>query len=188
MQSPVHALQVAGCGLSAAELFSARYFLKLRRGGSSEISTSACNLTRRAVAPSCGCQGKPGSEAPKLPFGKRRPAGGHFPAAPSHPLPPSRRARARGGSGFKVCKCWAFRFKSASDLRNHRAIAQPRLYDSAVATQITLKTEGPHGLPSGRRTEVDPLYPGLIILTVCDCGHALQSLERSEPCANAAPR
>jgi hypothetical protein len=49
MQSPVHAL--AGCGLSAAELFSSRCFLKLRRGGSSEHSTSACNLTRRAVAP-----------------------------------------------------------------------------------------------------------------------------------------
>ena len=38
-----------------------------------------------------------------------------------------------------------------------------RLYDSAMATQITVKTEGPHGLPSGRRTEVDSLYPGLII-------------------------
>jgi hypothetical protein len=57
-----------------------------------------------------------------------------------------------------------------------------------MVTEITLKTEGPHGLPSGRRTEVDPLYPGLIILTVYDCGHAFhwQSLERSEPCANAA--
>ncbi len=62
-----------------------------------------------------------------------------------------------------------FRFKS--DLRNHQAIVQPRLYD----------TEGPHGLPSGRQTEADPLYPGLIILTVYDCGHAFQTLERSEP-------
>jgi hypothetical protein len=58
-----------------------------------------------------------------------------------------------------------------------------------MATQITLKTEGPNGLPSGRRTEVDPLYPGLIILlTVYDCGHAFQSLERTEPCANATAR
>jgi hypothetical protein len=36
-------------------------------------------------------------------------------------------------------------------------------------------------LPSGRQTEVDPLYRGLIILAVYDCGHAFQSLERSEP-------
>jgi hypothetical protein len=75
-----------------------------------------------------------------------------------------------------------------SDLRNHQAIVQPRSYDSLMVTQITLKTEGPHGLPSGRRTEVDPLYPGLIILTVYDCGHAFQSLVRSEPCANATAR
>ncbi len=72
---------------------------------------------------------------------------------------------------------------SKSDLRNHQAIVQPRLYDSLMVTQITLKTEGPHGLPSGRQTEVDPLYRGLIILTVYDCGHAFQSLERSEPSA-----
>ncbi len=50
-----------------------------------------------------------------------------------------------------------------------------------MVTQIALKTEGPHGLPSGRRTEVDPLYPGLIILAAYDRGHAFQSLERSEP-------
>ena len=72
-------------------------------------------------------------------------------------------------------------FRVKSDLRNHQAIVQPRLYDCLMVTQITLKTEGPHGLPSGRRTEVDPLYPGLIILAVYDCGHAFQSLERSEP-------
>jgi hypothetical protein len=60
-------------------------------------------------------------------------------------------------------------------------IVQPQLYDCLMVTQITLKTEGPHGfkLPSGRQTEVDPLYPGLIILTVYDCGNAFQSLERS---------
>ncbi len=29
--------------------------------------------------------------------------------------------------------------------------------------------------------EVDPLYPGLIILAAYDCGNAFQSLERSEP-------
>ena len=68
-----------------------------------------------------------------------------------------------------------------SDPRNHHANVQPRLYECLMVTQITPKTEDPHGLPSGRRTEVDPLYPGLIILTVDDCGHAFQSLERSEP-------
>ena len=78
-----------------------------------------------------------------------------------------------------------FRFKS--DLRNHQAIVQPRLYDSLMVTQITLKTEGPHGLPSGRQTEVDPLYRGLIILTVYDCGHAFQShLREVSLCANAS--
>ncbi len=66
-----------------------------------------------------------------------------------------------------------------SDLRNLQAIVQPRLYDSLMVTQITLKTEGPHGLPSGRRTEVDPLYPGLIILAVYDSGHATHSRELS---------
>ncbi len=44
-----------------------------------------------------------------------------------------------------------------SDLRSHCAVVQPRLYDSAVATHITLKTEGPPGLLSGRRlAKVDP--------------------------------
>ena len=33
-----------------------------------------------------------------------------------------------------------------SDLRNHCAIEQPRLHHSLMVTQITLKTEGPHGL------------------------------------------
>jgi hypothetical protein len=51
------------------------------------------------------------------------------------------------------------------------------LYDSLMVTQITLKTEGPHGLPSGRRAEVDPLYRGLIILAVYDSGHATHSRE-----------
>ena len=78
-----------------------------------------------------------------------------------------------------------FRFKS--DLRNHQAIVQPRLYDCLMVTQITLKTEGPHGLPSGRQTEADPLYRGLIILTDYDCGQRF-TLERTEPCANAATR
>ena len=80
-----------------------------------------------------------------------------------------------------------FRFKS--DLRNHQAIVQPRLYDSLMVRQITLKTEGPHGLPSGRRAEADPLYPGLIILTDYDCGHAFQShLREVSLCANASTR
>ena len=50
-----------------------------------------------------------------------------------------------------------------------------------MVTQITLKTEGPHGLPSGRQTEADPLYRGLIISTDYDCGHAFQSLPENEP-------
>ncbi len=33
-----------------------------------------------------------------------------------------------------------FRFKS--DLRNHQAIVQPRLYDSLMVTQITLQVRG----------------------------------------------
>ncbi len=36
------------------------------------------------------------------------------------------------------------RLSKKSDLRNHQAIVQPRLYDSLMVTQITLKTEGPH--------------------------------------------
>ena len=56
-----------------------------------------------------------------------------------------------------------------------------------MVTQITLKTEGPHGLPSGRQTEADPLYRGLIILTDYDCGQRF-TLERTEPCANATTR
>jgi hypothetical protein len=65
----------------------------------------------------------------------------------------------------------------------------PRLYDCLMVTQITLKTEGPHGLPSGRQTEADPLYRGLIILTDYDCGQRF-TLKRSEPWAkvNAAAR
>ena len=78
-------------------------------------------------------------------------------------------------------------FRVKSDLRNHRAIVQPRLYDCSMVTQITLKTEGPHGLPSGRQTEADPLYRGLIILTDYDCGQRF-TLERTEPCANATTR
>ena len=72
-------------------------------------------------------------------------------------------------------------FRVKSDLRNHQAIVQPRLYDSLMVTQITLKTEGPHGLPSGRQTEADPLYRGLIILTDYDSGHAshLRELSRA---------
>ena len=55
-------------------------------------------------------------------------------------------------------------FRVKNDLRNHCAIVQPRLYDSAMVTQIILKTEGPHGLPSDRLpAEVDPLlWRGLV--------------------------
>jgi hypothetical protein len=94
-------------------------------------------------------------------------------------------------------------FRVKSDLRNHQAIVQPRLkrkvptgclqadrprlYDSLMVTQITLKTEGPHGLPSGRQTEVDPLYRGLIISAVYDSGHASRPRGLSL-CANASTR
>jgi hypothetical protein len=42
-----------------------------------------------------------------------------------------------------------------------------RLYDSAMVTQIILKTEGPHGLPSDRLpAEVDPLsWRGLQVVS-----------------------
>jgi hypothetical protein len=38
-----------------------------------------------------------------------------------------------------------------SDLRNHCATVQPRLYSCAMVTQITLNTEGSPGLPSDAR-------------------------------------
>jgi hypothetical protein len=84
-----------------------------------------------------------------------------------------------------------------SDLRNHQAIVHPRLCDCVMVTQITLKTEGPHGqrdgLPSGRLplavpAEVDPPDGEVLFhLSRLRCGQRL-SLERSEPCANAAAR
>ena len=40
-------------------------------------------------------------------------------------------------------------FRVKSDLRNHQAIVQPRLYDSLMVTQITLNTE-PHGFDSSQ--------------------------------------
>ncbi len=51
-----------------------------------------------------------------------------------------------------------------SDLRNHQAIVQPRLYDCLMVTQITLNTE-PHGFDpcQGHSYEkADMGYPGLI--------------------------
>ena len=75
-----------------------------------------------------------------------------------------------------------------SDLRNHQAIVQPRLYDSLMVTQITLKTEGPHGLPSGRRASRGwsaiswPYHLNRLRL------RSRFTLERREPCANAAAR
>jgi hypothetical protein len=38
-------------------------------------------------------------------------------------------------------------FRVKSDVRNHQAIVQPRLYDCLMVTQITLNTE-PHGFDS----------------------------------------
>ncbi len=81
-----------------------------------------------------------------------------------------------------------------SDLRSHCAIVQPRLYDSAVVTQITLKTEGPHGLPSDRLpAEADPLPLCRVTGEVMFHLNRLRlrsrfTLERTEPCANAATR
>ncbi len=48
---------------------------------------------------------------------------------------------------------------SKSDLRNHQAIIQPRLYGCLMVTQITLKTESPHGfklLSDRLPAEADP--------------------------------
>jgi hypothetical protein len=59
----------------------------------------------------------------------------------------------------RVLSCLALSCTSPwkSDLRGHQAIIQPRLYDCLMATQITLKTDSPHGLLSGRLpAEVDP--------------------------------
>jgi hypothetical protein len=62
-----------------------------------------------------------------------------------------------------------------SDLRNHRATVQPRMYDCSMVTQVTLKTESPPRVLSGRRpAEVDPRRiiirhgHGLIILADYD--------------------
>ena len=55
-------------------------------------------------------------------------------------------------------------FRVKSDLRNHQAIVQPRLYDSLMVTQITLNTE-PHGFdPCQGHSygKADMGYPGLI--------------------------
>ncbi len=73
-----------------------------------------------------------------------------------------------GLGGVYVCTVSS---KLSVSTTGHCAIVQPRLYDClpVMVTQITLKTEGPHGLPSlagRRRTEVDPLYPGLIIMMI----------------------
>jgi hypothetical protein len=72
-------------------------------------------------------------------------------------------------------------FRTKSDLRNHQAIIQPRLYDCLMVTQITLKTESPHGLLSDRLpAEVDPPCGEVfIILTDYDCGHAYHLREVS---------
>ena len=68
---------------------------------------------------------------------------------------------------------------TVSDLRNHQAIVQPRLYDCLMVTQITLKTEGPHGLPSDRLpAEVDPPDGEVLLhLNRLRCGQRL-SLEK----------
>jgi hypothetical protein len=80
------------------------------------------------------------------------------------------RATSGSGPGPFVNRALALRMPAAvqtrsslryfkSDLRNHQATAQPRLYDCLMVTQITLKTESHHGLPSDRLpadSEVDP--------------------------------
>ena len=56
-----------------------------------------------------------------------------------------------------------------SDSRNHRAIVQPRLYDSSMVTRITLNTESPHGLRACGDLLIRPgPGPGLIILAAYD--------------------
>jgi hypothetical protein len=58
-------------------------------------------------------------------------------------------------STIGVCMSPGSRAWDKSDLRNHRTIVRPRSYDGAMVTQITLKTEGPHGFDSclGHSTE-----------------------------------
>jgi hypothetical protein len=66
----------------------------------------------------------------------------------------------RLGPGLERLTVLSDSLGAKSDLRDHQAIVQPRLYDCLMVTvtQITLKTEGPHGLPSDRLpAEVDPL-------------------------------
>ncbi len=60
-------------------------------------------------------------------------------------IPPSLSLRDTGASGHPGPRRPGeqTRASSKSDLRNHQAIVQPRLYDCLMVTQITLKTEGP---------------------------------------------
>ncbi len=79
---------------------------------------------------------------------------------------------------------------SKSDLRNHCAIVQPRLYDSAMATQITLSNTEPHGFDSfqGHSYEkfsfVVPGRSGLALVTL-DETNGLASL--TSRCVRARP-
>jgi hypothetical protein len=73
--------------------------------------------------------------APPLPTTATHPRADHRPSHPDDVLAMHQSLR-RPQLPFK------------SDLRNHQAIMQPRLYDCLMVTQITLKTESPHGLLS----------------------------------------
>ena len=52
-----------------------------------------------------------------------------------------------------------------SDLRNHRAIVQPRLYDCSMVTQITLNTE-PHGLDSCQGHSTEKAQPDFVAMVL----------------------
>jgi hypothetical protein len=69
-------------------------------------------------------------------------------STPALPTPACREARLPRSPGFSDRTFEVGPVSHGkSDLRNHQAIVQPRLYDCLMVTQITLNTE-PHGLDS----------------------------------------
>ena len=85
-------------------------------------------------------------------------------------------AQARAASGVSA------QVAAKSDLRNHRAIVQPRLHDCSMVTQITLKTRSPHGcFQAGGWRRLIRHGPGLIILTDYDAATLITSMG-DEPC------
>ncbi len=80
--------------------------------------------------------------------------------------------------------------RGKSDLCNHQAMVQPRVCDCLMVTQITLKTEGPHGLclqAACQRRSIRHAARSCFILDY-DAVSACHSRVLSEPCANAGTR